>query len=107
MDFLPFTKPDIDEATIVGVGEVLRSGWITSGPQVKAFEAALSGLLGGRTVRCFSSGTATLEVGLRLADVGAGDEVLTTPLSWVDRKSTRLNSSHIPLFRMPSSALKK
>src|ERR1051325_6975124 len=83
MDFLPFTKPDIDEATIAGVGEVLRSGWITSGPQVKAFEAALSGLLGGRTVRCFSSGTATLEVGLRLADVGAGDEVLTTPLSWV------------------------
>ncbi|MBX9630892.1 MAG: DegT/DnrJ/EryC1/StrS family aminotransferase, partial [Burkholderiales bacterium] len=39
MDYLPFTRPDIDEATIAGVVEVLRSGWITSGPQVKAFEA--------------------------------------------------------------------
>ena len=98
MDFLPFTKPDIDEATIAGVGEVLRSGWITSGPQVKAFEAALSGLLGGRTVRCFSSGTATLEVGLRLADVGAGDEVLTTPLSWVATANVALEVGARPVF---------
>src|ERR1043166_7773159 len=98
MDFLPFTKPDIDEATIAGVGEVLRSGWITSGPQVMAFEAALSGLLGGRTVRCFSSGTATLEVGLRLADVGAGDEVLTTPLSWVATANVALEVGARPVF---------
>jgi dTDP-4-amino-4,6-dideoxygalactose transaminase len=41
-DFLPFTRPSIDEATITGVADVLRSGWITSGPQVKAFEARLS-----------------------------------------------------------------
>src|ERR1051326_1246446 len=98
MDFLPFTKPDIDEATIAGVGEVLRSGWITSGPQVKAFEAALSGLHGGRTLRCFSSGTATLEVGLRLADVGAGDEVLTTPLSWVATANVALEVGARPVF---------
>ena len=98
MDFLPFTKPDIDEATIAGVGEVLRSGWITSGPQVKAFEAALSKRLGGRTVRCFSSGTATLEVGLRLADVGAGDEVLTTPLSWVATANVVLEVGARPVF---------
>ena len=57
-DFLPFTRPSIDEATIAGVAEVLRSGWITSGPQVKAFEAALSQHCGGRPVRAFSSGTA-------------------------------------------------
>src|SRR3954468_15595548 len=82
-DFLPFTRPTIDEATIEGVAEVLRSGWITSGPQVKAFEAALSRLFGGRPVRAFTSGTVTLEVVLRLAGVGPGDEVITTPLSWV------------------------
>ena len=98
MDFLPFTKPEIDEATIAGVGEVLRSGWITSGPQVKAFEAALSKRLGGRTVRCFSSGTATLEVGLRLAGVGAGDEVLTTPLSWVATANVALEVGARPVF---------
>jgi len=97
-DFLPFTKPQIDEATIAGVGEVLRSGWITSGPQVKAFEAALSSLLGGRTVRCFSSGTATLEVGLRLAGVGPGDEVITTPLSWVATANVVLEVGARPVF---------
>ena len=41
-EFLPFTRPSIDEATIEGVAEVLRSGWITTGPQAKAFEARLS-----------------------------------------------------------------
>ena len=80
---LPFTRPSIDEATIAGVAEVLRSGWITSGPQVKAFEAELSTLCGGRPVRSLVSGTAALEIGLRLAGVGPGDEVITTPLSWV------------------------
>ncbi len=59
-DYLPFARPSIDEETIAGVAEVLRSGWITSGPQVKAFEAALSRLCGGRAVRSFSSGTAAL-----------------------------------------------
>ncbi len=81
--FLPFTRPSIDEATIAAVADVLRSGWITSGPKVQAFEAALSEYCGGRTVRAFNSGTATLEVALRLAGVGAGDEVVTTPLTWV------------------------
>ena len=54
--FLPFTRPTIDEETIAGVAEVLRSGWITSGPQVKAFEARLSEHCGGRPVRAFNSG---------------------------------------------------
>ena len=83
MSFLPFSRPSIDEATIAGVAEVLRSSWITSGTHLKAFEDALSTLFGGRPVRAFNSGTITLEVALRLAGVGAGDEVITTPLSWV------------------------
>jgi dTDP-4-amino-4,6-dideoxygalactose transaminase len=97
-DFLPFTRPDIDEATIAGVGDVLRSGWITSGPQVKAFEAALSRYCGGRPVRCFNSGTATLEVGLRLAGVGEGHEVITTPLSWVATANVALEVRARPVF---------
>ena len=82
-DFLPFTRPSIDEATIASVADVLRSGWITSGPKVQAFEAALSAYCGGRAVRAFNSGTATLEVALRLAKVSPGDTVVTTPLTWV------------------------
>lgn len=96
--FLPFTRPQIDEATIAGVAEVLRSGWITSGPQVKAFEAALGALCGGRPVRAFNSGTATLEVGLRLAGIGKGDEVITTPLSWVATANVVLEVGARPVF---------
>lgn len=82
-EFLPFTRPSIDEETIAEVAAVLRSGWITSGPKVQAFEAALSEHCGGRVVRAFNSGTAALEVALRLAGIGPGDEVITTPLTWV------------------------
>jgi dTDP-4-amino-4,6-dideoxygalactose transaminase len=98
MDLLPFTRPSIDEATIAGVAEVLRSGWITSGPQVRAFEAALSRHCGGRAVRSFCSGTAALEVGLRLAGVGAGHEVITTPLSWVATANVVLEVGARPVF---------
>lgn len=97
-EFLPFTRPSIDEETIAGVGDVLRSGWITSGPQVRAFEQALSHLCAGRPVRAFSSGTAALEVGLRLAGVGAGDEVITTPLSWVATANVVLEVGARPVF---------
>ncbi len=98
MDFLPFTRPDIDDETIAGVVEVLRSGWITSGPQVKAFEAALGEYLGGRDVRVFSSGTAALEVGLRMAGIGEGDEVITTPLTWVATANVILQVGARPVF---------
>ena len=83
LPFLPFVRPEIDEETIAGVADVLRSGWITTGPQNQAFEAQLSAFCGGRPVRTFNSGTATLEIGLRIAGVGIGDEVITTPISWV------------------------
>lgn len=98
MNFLPFTRPSIDEATIAGVAEVLRSGWITSGPQVRAFEAALSELFGGRPVRAFSSGTATLEVGLQIAGVKPGDEVITSPLTWAATANVILRLGATPVF---------
>jgi dTDP-4-amino-4,6-dideoxygalactose transaminase len=98
MQFLPFTRPHIDEETIAGVAEVLRSGWITSGPQVKAFEAALSKRCAGRAVRTFNSGTAALEIALRLAGIGEGDEVITTPLSWVATANVVLEVGARPVF---------
>ena len=98
MSFLPFTRPSIDEETIAGVAEVLRSGWISSGPQVKAFEAALSEYFGGRPVRTFNSGTATLEVALAVCGIGAGDEVVTTPLSWAATANVILRCGATPVF---------
>jgi dTDP-4-amino-4,6-dideoxygalactose transaminase len=98
LPFLPFTRPSIDEETIASVVEVLRSGWITNGPKVQAFEAALSDYCGGRTVRAFNSGTATLEVALRLAGVGPDDSVITTPLTWVATANVILEVGAMPVL---------
>ncbi len=96
--FLPFTRPSLDEETIQGVAEVLRSGWITSGPKVKEFEAALSDYFGGRPVRTLNSATAALEVALQLCGIGPGDEVITTPLSWVATANVVLHVGATPVF---------
>lgn len=97
-DFLPFVRPQIDDATIAEVGKVLASGWITSGPKVQAFEAALSELFGGRPVRTFSNGSATMEIALRIADIGPGDEVITTPITWVATANVVLTVGARPVF---------
>jgi len=98
LPFLPFARPSIDEATIAAVGEVLRSGWITSGPKVQAFEALLSAYFGGRLVRTFNSGTCTMEIALRVAGIGEGDEVITTPISWVATSNVIIEVGATPVF---------
>lgn len=82
LPFLPFARPVIDEAMVAAVGETLRSRWIASGPQVAAFEKALSDYVGGRPVRSFTSATGAMEVALQLLGVGAGDEVITPAQSF-------------------------
>ena len=82
MDFLPFARPTIDEAMIAGIGETLRSRWIASGPQVQAFERALSQYVGGRPVRTLTSATAAMQVALEMIGVGRGDEVITPAQSF-------------------------
>jgi dTDP-4-amino-4,6-dideoxygalactose transaminase len=98
MDFLPFTRPSLDEETIAGVVEVLRSGWITSGPNVKRFETLLSERCGGRPVRALNSGTGALELALEIAGVGPGDEVITTPLTWVATANVIVRARATPVF---------
>ncbi|HEY3757558.1 MAG TPA: DegT/DnrJ/EryC1/StrS aminotransferase family protein [Opitutaceae bacterium] len=95
---LPFTRPTIDEETIAGVADVLRSGQITTGPQAREFEARLSQHCGGRPVRVFNSGTCTMEIALRIAGVGPGDEVITTPLSWVATANVTMEVGARPVF---------
>ncbi|MDQ2737015.1 MAG: DegT/DnrJ/EryC1/StrS aminotransferase family protein [Pseudomonadota bacterium] len=96
--FLPFTRPTIDEQTIAEVAEVLRSGWISTGPRSQAFEEALSARFAGRPVRVVNSATAALEFALRLIGVGPGDEVITTPLSWVATGNVVLQTGARPVF---------
>ena len=97
-DILPFTRPEIDEDTIAGVVEVLRSGWITTGPWCARFEQALSEYFGGRPVLAYASGTVTMEIALRLLGIGPGDEVITTPLSWVATSNVVLAVGATPVF---------
>ncbi|UDG81934.1 DegT/DnrJ/EryC1/StrS family aminotransferase [Candidatus Vallotia cooleyia] len=94
---LPFMRPYVDEETIAGVVDVLRSGWITTGPQNARFEAALSEYC-GRLVRTFNSGTCTMEIALRIAGIGPGDEVITTPLSWVSTSNVICKVGATPVF---------
>jgi dTDP-4-amino-4,6-dideoxygalactose transaminase len=97
--FLPFTRPTMDEATIAEVAGVLRSGWLTSnGPKVRGFESALSEYFSGRPVRTFNSGTCTMEIALRIAGIGPGDEVITTPNSWVATANVILEVGATPVF---------
>ena len=98
LPYLPLTRPTIDEETIAGVCEVLRSGWITSGPNVKALEGKLSEYFSGRPVRVFNSGTCTMEIALRIAGIGEGHEVITTPLSWVATSNVILEVGAKPVF---------
>lgn len=73
---IPFSPPRIDEETIEMVAEVLRSGWITTGPRTKEFEKQIASYCGVNQVLCVSSATAGLELILRWYGVGEGDEVI-------------------------------
>ena len=96
--FIPFTRPSFNQETIDAVTEVLRSGWVTSGPKLAEFETTLSNYFGGRTVRCFANGTATMKIALQVAGIGDGDEVITTPISWVATSNVVLSVGAKPVF---------
>jgi dTDP-4-amino-4,6-dideoxygalactose transaminase len=98
MTFLPFTRPTIDEETIQGVADVLRSGWLASGPKVLEFEEALSRYLGGRAVRAVMSATAALEIALQACDIGPGDEVIAPAMSFAATANVILRVGAQPVF---------
>lgn len=97
-EFIPFTRPSFNQETIDAVAEVLRSGWVTSGPKLAEFETTLSNYFGGRPVRCFANGTATMKIALQVAGIGEGDEVITTPISWVATSNVILSVGAKPVF---------
>lgn len=80
MSFLPFALPEIGEEEIAEVVDSLRSGWITTGPKAKRFEADFVEFLGDPTLSAIAvnSATAGLHLALEAVGVGPGDEVITT-----------------------------
>ena len=98
MEFLPFTRPDIDEATIQSVTDVLRSGWLASGPKVQEFEKQLSAYCGGRPVRTLTSATTGLEIALLMIGIKPGDEVITSAMSFVATANVIARVGARPVF---------
>jgi dTDP-4-amino-4,6-dideoxygalactose transaminase len=98
LNFLPFVRPDIDEATIASVGDVLRSGWIASGPKVKEFESRLSEFVGGRPVRVMTSASEGLEIALHMIGIKPGDEVITPAISFAATANVIARCGARPVF---------
>ena len=84
---ISFSPPDIGQSEIDEVVQVLRSGWITTGPKTKLFESQIAAYCGTKKDVCLNSATAGLELALRIVGVGEGDEVITSAYTYTARAS--------------------
>ena len=97
-DFLPFARPSLGDEEIAEVVDTLKSGWITTGPKVEKFTAAFLDYVGGRYAVPVSSATAGLHVALLALGVGPGDEVITTPMTFVATLNTVVHCGATPVL---------
>ena len=79
---ISFSPPDIGQSEIDEVVQVLKSGWITTGPKTKLFESQIAAYCGTKKAVCLNSATAGLELALRILGVGEGDEVITSAYTY-------------------------
>ena len=97
-DPLPYGHQVLTDDDIAAVVAVLRSEWITTGPQVAAFEQALAAQVGAAHAVAFSSGTAALHGAAFAAGLGPGDEAITTPLTFCATANCVLYQGATPVF---------
>src|SRR5262245_4484917 len=95
---IPVARPDIGPAEVEAVLQVVTSGWITQGPKVRELEAGFAKLTGTPHAVATNSGTAALHVALLALGIGAGDEVITTPLSCIASANPILFQGARPVF---------
>ncbi len=93
-----FAPPSIDDDCIAAVERVLRSGWITSGPELKAFESELEAYLVSSRVLCFSSWTTACELALRWFGIGPGDDVLIPAMTYAATANIVLHCGARPVL---------
>jgi dTDP-4-amino-4,6-dideoxygalactose transaminase len=96
--FLSFQPPAIGEEEIEAVAETMRSGWLTTGPQAAELERRFGEYVGAKRVLAVSSGTAALHLSLLALDVGPGDEVITTPITWPATANVIVHAGARPVF---------
>src|SRR5205085_8535763 len=80
--FLPFSRPDFDEAELLEVADTIRSGWLTTGPRTARFEEEFRAYVHSGHALAVNSCTAGLHLALAALGIGPGDEVITTPLTF-------------------------
>ena len=90
-ELIPYARPHLDEEDARAVLEVLQGDWLTTGPQVPAFEAALAARVGVSHAVAVGSGTAALHAAYFASGLGPGDSILTSPLSFIATASTALH----------------
>jgi perosamine synthetase len=95
---IPLSAPWLGEREEELVVETLRSGQLSLGPMIDRFEGELAARIGAEHVAAVSSGTAGLHLAVRLAELGPGDEVITTPFSFVASANAILYEGATPVF---------
>lgn len=96
--FIPYGRQAIDQADIEYVINVLQSDWLTQGPSVSKFEDAVAKYCGARYAVAVSNGTAALHLAALAAGFGAGDEVITSPITFVASANCILYAGAQPVF---------
>jgi dTDP-4-amino-4,6-dideoxygalactose transaminase len=95
---LEFQPPALGEEEVDAVAETLRSGWLGPGPKEKLLEERVGEALGARNVVAVSSCTVAIELALHALDVGPGDEVITTPMTWPATANAIAHTGARPVF---------
>src|SRR5580704_8867381 len=95
---LPYGRQSIDEDDVQAVVDVLRSDWLTTGPKVREFEEAFAARVGATYAVSFSSGTAALHGAAFAAGLKAGDEAITTPMTFAATANCVLYQGATPVF---------
>src|SRR5271156_2780017 len=96
--YVPFHRPEIGEAEIEEVIRTLRSGWLTTGARTAQFEDEFRSYVGSRHALALNSGTAALHLSLAALGIGAGDEVITTPLTFCATVNVILHVGATPVL---------
>ncbi len=95
---IPFSRPSLGEEEIAAVAEVLRSGWITSGPKVKEFEGEFAAYVHRRKAIAVQSGTAALFMCLQALELPPGSEIIMPALTWGSAVSAALCLRLVPVM---------
>ena len=98
MKKIPFSPPDITEEEIQAVCSVLRSGWITSGPQLAKFEEGIEEYCRVNKALALNSATAAMELVLKVFDIKEGDEIITTPYTYTATSSVAVHRGIKPIY---------